>query len=57
MRREGTALQLEGTACAKGLYREGHREERGRERLCTGAGGGFWKRLERLPMAEPCRAL
>lgn len=43
MRREGIALQLEGTACAKGLYREGHREERGRERPVHWS---WWKLLE-----------
>lgn len=34
MKREGIALQLEGTAYAKGLSREGH-TRRGREKACV----------------------
>lgn len=53
---EGVAVnqvKREGTACAKGLYREGQRRGEG---LCSGAGGGFWKRLNGLSRAGLCRA-
>lgn len=53
MKREGSALELEGTACAKGLCRD----ERGREKACAlelvEAFGRSWKGSQGWARAGP----